>query len=88
MADFFEPILSTPTLSGVRIPAVIYGTAEKDNSDTIISALAAGVTGLDTACQPQFYHEDVVGNALTKALCPLSEGGLGLKRGQECQVDG
>lgn len=37
--------------------------------------LAADISGfINTACQPQFYYEDVVGDALAKGLRPLSQG--------------
>ncbi|KAI9846969.1 MAG: hypothetical protein M1837_003325 [Sclerophora amabilis] len=68
--------LGSPT----RVPCCIYGTAEKKDAKPIIAALAAGYRGLDSACQPQYYDESIVGEALQVAFAPPSEGGLGLTR--------
>ena len=67
-------------MSGTRIPRCIYGTAEKTDPELILEALRSGFRGLDSACQPKYYHEEVVGRALECALSPEEEGGLGLSR--------
>ena len=66
--------------SGTVIPRCIYGTAEKTDPNTIYEALNCGFRGFDTACQPQYYREEIVGQALTRAFLPEAEGGLGLDR--------
>lgn len=52
--------------SGVYIPKMIYGTAwKKENTtDLVIRSIKNGFRGLDTACQPKHYREDLVGKAL------------------------
>ena len=52
--------------SGVKMPAIIYGTAWKKERtrDLIINALEAGFRGIDTAGQPKHYNEPMVGEAL------------------------
>jgi diketogulonate reductase-like aldo/keto reductase len=80
MADYFCPIVASRTKLGIAVPAIIYGTAEKQHPSIIFSAIAEGVTGLDTACQPKYYHEEVVGEALQQAFQKQSQGGLGMAR--------
>ena len=43
--------------SGVKMPAIIYGTAWKKEHtrDLVINALQAGFKGIDTAGQPRHY---------------------------------
>ncbi|RSM08938.1 hypothetical protein BHE90_001342 [Fusarium euwallaceae] len=67
-------------LDGLVVPSFLYGCAEKSDPSIILAALSAGYRGLDSACQPQFYHEKAIGQAIASVLSPLSEGGLGLKR--------
>jgi len=57
------------TSAGVNMPRLIYGTAWKKERTTelVIKAILAGFRGIDTACQPKHYQEDLVGKAL-KAL--------------------
>ncbi|EEU36147.1 uncharacterized protein NECHADRAFT_105652 [Fusarium vanettenii 77-13-4] len=62
------------------VPPFLYGTAEKTDPTLILSALRVGYRALDCACQPQFYHEQAVGQAIASALSPVSQGGLGLRR--------
>lgn len=52
--------------SGVKMPAIIYGTAWKKERtrDLVIKALQAGFRGIDTAGQPRHYNEPMVGEAL------------------------
>jgi diketogulonate reductase-like aldo/keto reductase len=64
----------------MKIPKCIYGTAEKSQVNDILTAISLGYRGLDSACQPQSYHEDVVGEAITVALAPSEFGGYGLRR--------
>lgn len=54
------------TLMGVQMPKIIYGTAWKKEktTDYIIKAILSGFRGIDTACQPKHYREDLVGDAL------------------------
>jgi diketogulonate reductase-like aldo/keto reductase len=54
------------TLSGVEMPKFIYGTAWKKEKTTkyVIQAILNGFRGIDTACQPKHYREDLVGDAL------------------------
>ena len=53
----------------MKIPNMIYGTAwKKENtSDLVYEALLHGFKGVDTACQPKHYREDLVGLGLEKA---------------------
>ncbi len=56
------------TTAGVRMPAIIYGTAWKkaDTADLVEQALRAGFRGIDTAGQPKHYDEALVGVALQR----------------------
>ncbi|MFA6741043.1 MAG: aldo/keto reductase [Arcobacteraceae bacterium] len=53
----------------MKIPNMIYGTAwKKENTtDLVFEALKQGFKGIDTACQPKHYREDLVGQGLLKA---------------------
>ena len=53
----------------IKIPKMIYGTAwKKDKTSYFVNeALQSGFRGIDTACQPKHYKEDLVGNGLLKA---------------------
>ena len=53
----------------MKIPNMIYGTAwKKENTtDLVYEALIHGFKGVDTACQPKHYREDLVGLGLQKA---------------------
>ena len=53
----------------MKIPNMIYGTAwKKENTtDLVFEALKQGFKGIDTACQPKHYREDLVGLGLLKA---------------------
>ena len=53
----------------MKIPNMIYGTAwKKENTtDLVFEALKQGFKGVDTACQPKHYQEDLVGLGLLKA---------------------
>lgn len=46
----------------------MYGTAWKKErtSDLVVQAVRAGFRGIDTACQPKHYREDLVGEALLR----------------------
>lgn len=59
------------TLSGVSMPAIIYGTAWKKEStaDLVTKAIQHGFRGIDTACQPKHYNEAGVGEALSRLAC-------------------
>merc|ERR1712187_770046 len=58
-----------PPASGKKMPALLYGTAWKkdETADLVLQALLAGFRGIDTACQPKHYREDLVGVALAQA---------------------
>ncbi|MDD2894391.1 MAG: aldo/keto reductase [Aliarcobacter sp.] len=53
----------------MKIPNMIYGTAwKKENTtDLVFEALKQGFKGVDAACQPKHYREDLVGLGLLKA---------------------
>eukprot|EP00933_Yihiella_yeosuensis_P041444 TRINITY_DN35834_c0_g1_i1.p1 TRINITY_DN35834_c0_g1~~TRINITY_DN35834_c0_g1_i1.p1 ORF type:complete len:372 (-),score=64.87 TRINITY_DN35834_c0_g1_i1:100-1215(-) len=50
-----------------RLP-FLYGTAWKKEStaDLVVQAVQQGFRGIDTACQPKHYREDLVGSALAR----------------------
>uniref|UniRef100_A0AC35GC53 NADP-dependent oxidoreductase domain-containing protein n=1 Tax=Panagrolaimus sp. PS1159 TaxID=55785 RepID=A0AC35GC53_9BILA len=54
------------TSAGVKMPRFIYGTAWKKDRTTelVVKAVLNGFRGIDTACQPKHYQEDLVGQAL------------------------
>ena len=58
------------SLQGVRVPALVYGTAWKEDRTTelVEQALNAGFKGIDTACQPKHYQENLVGDGLDKVF--------------------
>ncbi|KAF8249971.1 Aldo/keto reductase [Wilcoxina mikolae CBS 423.85] len=53
-------------------PLLLYGTAWKKSSTTTLVSLALshGFQGLDTACQPKHYREDLVGLAIPSSVRP------------------
>jgi diketogulonate reductase-like aldo/keto reductase len=57
------------TVSGLSVPAFLYGTAWKEaaTQHCVNAALAAGFRGIDTANQRRHYHEAGVGAALEEA---------------------
>jgi len=50
----------------MNIPNMIYGTAWKKEatSNLVYEAIKQGFKGVDTACQPRHYREDLVGLGL------------------------
>lgn len=56
------------TSAGVNIPRILYGTAWKKErtADLVATALQLGFRGIDTACQPKHYDEQLVGVALQR----------------------
>uniref|UniRef100_A0A914YJJ9 Uncharacterized protein n=1 Tax=Panagrolaimus superbus TaxID=310955 RepID=A0A914YJJ9_9BILA len=54
------------TSAGIKMPRFIYGTAWKKDRTTelVVKAVLNGFRGIDTACQPKHYQEDLVGQAL------------------------
>lgn len=60
---------------GVPIPAILYGTAWKEDATEacVRAALAAGFRGIDTANQRKHYVEAGVGRALAAAGVPRAE---------------
>jgi len=61
--------------AGVRVPAIIYGTAWKktDTERLVALAIDTGFRGIDTACQPKHYDEAGVGAG---AVAAASRSGL------------
>ena len=71
------PIFAPPTQPFLTLPAtcrphplLLYGTAWKKTATTslVATALSAGFQGIDTACQPKHYREDLVGAGLGSFL--------------------
>jgi len=60
--------MANPTC--IPMPRIIYGTAWKKErtTDLVVRAIRAGFRGIDTACQPKHYREDLVGEALGSLL--------------------
>jgi len=58
---------ATPPSGGARLP-FLYGTAWKKDltDDFVVEAVRLGFRGIDTACQPKHYREDLVGVALAR----------------------
>ncbi len=56
--------------AGVRMPAILYGTAWKkdDTASLVETAIREGFRGIDTACQPKHYHEPGVGEGIASCL--------------------
>ena len=54
----------------VKMPPIIYGTAWKKDCtrQLVLKALRAGFRGIDTACQPRHYREELVGAGVADAL--------------------
>ena len=48
------------------MPKMLYGTAWKKEAttDLVVLAVNTGFKGIDTACQPRHYNEELVGKAL------------------------
>ncbi len=55
---------------GVKMPAILYGTAWKKNatSPLVEQAIKLGFRGVDTACQPKHYHEAGVGLGVARCI--------------------
>ncbi|KAA8904184.1 NADP-dependent oxidoreductase domain-containing protein [Sphaerosporella brunnea] len=68
-----QPHLTLP--SGAAHPYLLYGTAWKNEQTTalVLEALNAGFRGIDTACQPRHYREDLVGAALKQCSIPREQ---------------
>lgn len=66
----FVPSAPVRIAQGVEAPALLYGTAWKEDATErlVTLALAAGFRGIDTANQRRHYHEAGVGAALRKAF--------------------
>lgn len=62
-------------IRGVAVPAMLYGTAWKEDATEglVIDALDAGFRGIDTANQRKHYNEEAVGRAV---IAKLREGML------------
>tara|TARA_R110002072_G_scaffold534_6_gene3981 strand:+ start:158945 stop:159778 length:834 start_codon:yes stop_codon:yes gene_type:complete len=60
---------SFKSLSDVKIPLQIYGTAWKEDrtADLVELALQKGFRGIDTACQPKHYKEPLVGEGIQRS---------------------
>lgn len=52
----------------MKIPKLLYGTAWKKErtTDCVEMAVLCGFRGIDTACQPKHYEEQLVGEALSR----------------------
>jgi diketogulonate reductase-like aldo/keto reductase len=59
----------------LTVPDMLYGTAWKEEAteELVVTALAAGFRGLDTANQRKHYFEEGVGRALARAGLPRDE---------------
>lgn len=57
-----------------NLPSILYGTAWKKErtAQFVLMAIAAGLRGIDTACQPRHYHEKFVGDGLAQAMRDFS----------------
>ena len=64
-----DPIMkaAASSMTGRALP-FLYGTAWKKErtTDLVLQAVLAGFRGIDTACQPKHYREDLVGAALKR----------------------
>lgn len=62
-------------VQGVRVPALLYGTAWKEERTAELTrlALTTGFRGIDTANQRKHYVEAAVGEGITAAGVPRSE---------------
>jgi len=60
------------SITGLRIPGIIYGTAWKktDTRRLVETAIRQGFRGIDTACQPKHYDEAAAGAGI--AACGLA----------------
>jgi diketogulonate reductase-like aldo/keto reductase len=60
----------TRSIQGVQVPAILYGTAWKEDrtAGLVTQALEAGFRGIDTAAQRKHYNEAGVGEALAEAF--------------------
>jgi len=58
------------TAASVRMPRMIYGTAWKSEqtAELVEKAIETGFRGIDTACQPRHYREELVGEALQRVI--------------------
>lgn len=58
---------ASESLAGPSLP-FLYGTAWKKEAtaDLVVQAVREGFRGIDTACQPKHYREDLVGAALSR----------------------
>merc|ERR1719190_186336 len=58
---------TSPGVDGPRLP-FLYGTAWKKEAtaDLVVQAVRAGFRGIDTACQPKHYREELVGTAVAQ----------------------
>jgi len=58
------------THAGVKVPAIIYGTAWKREAtaELVQQAIARGFRGIDTACQPKHYHQPGVGDGIAAGV--------------------
>lgn len=53
----------------IKVPNMLYGTAWKKEktADLVEEAILTGFRGVDTACQPKHYQENLVGEGLLRA---------------------
>src|SRR5690606_23480104 len=64
-----EPLMSALVVQGIEVPALMYGTAwkEDDTARCVADAIAAGFRAIDTANQRKHYHEAGVGAGIAQA---------------------
>lgn len=67
-ADGHGQLVEGADLSDLSQLPFLYGTAWKEQQTTelVVQAIRAGFRGIDTACQPKHYQEDLVGKALQR----------------------
>ncbi|XOB63707.1 aldo/keto reductase family protein [Campylobacterota bacterium DY0563] len=55
--------------NNIKVPKMIYGTAWKKEKTALLvkEAILNGFRGIDTACQPRHYQEDLVGDGIQEA---------------------
>jgi diketogulonate reductase-like aldo/keto reductase len=59
----------------MSMPKMLYGTAWKQErtKELVAQALQSGFRGIDTACQPKHYREDLVGDGIIASGIDRSE---------------
>lgn len=70
MASGAVAVKAGSAAAAAAMPKLMYGTAWKKEKTTglVLEALKQGFRGIDTACQPKHYSEDLVGAAVAAAI--------------------